>query len=301
MSKPVFLYATGTAFFTQILGINFLAIGGDSKFPVNGKQYFMNAVTNDPFWLALDNQVWDSRKIPYPASIWPMSTSIATGVAMTKAAINALPSGTPFCLGGYSQGAAVMSDVYDALRTGDMTSKASQFKGAVMFGNPRRQTDFLAPGLTWSGQAGVSGSTTGGSGCFPTRLTSCESGKWNEYVNYNEVITSIGTDTAGAGFRSLVGYVTGLSDPLSTIAGLSSTDWGGGLTMALGIGAWGHMQYPLNPPMTSLTTGTGTSTSYELALAYLATVASAVSTTSILPATHPSLNHPYTIVRPSTG
>lgn len=302
MARPVFLYATGTAFTTQVLGINLGPIGGaGTTIVTNGKKYFMDFITNDPFWLMLDNQVWDARKIAYPASIWPMNASIATGVALTKAAINALPSGTPFCLGGYSQGAAVMSDVYDALRSGDMTSKASQFKGGVVFGNPRRQQDFLAPGLTWSGAAGQAGSTTGGSGCFPTRLANCEYGKWNEYVNYNEVISAIGTDAAGAGLRSLVGWLTGLSDPVTSIAGALTTDWNAGKNLAGLIGSLGHMAYPTSPPMTGLTTVTGTKTSYELALDFLASVATSVNASPILPATHPSLNYPWTIVRPSAA
>ena len=300
MTKPVFLYATGTAFTTQVLGINLMAIGGAGTTIVsNSKKYFMDYITNDPFWLMLDNQDWDARKIAYPASIWPMNASIATGVALTKAAINALPSGTPFCLGGYSQGAAVMSDVYDALRTGDMTSKLSQFKGGVMFGNPRRQQNFLAPGLTWSGAAGQAGTTTGGSGIFPTRLASCEAGKWLEFVNYNEVITSIGTDAAGAGLRSLVGFLTGLSDPITAIQGALTTDWTAGLNLAGLVGSLGHMAYPTSAPMTSLTAVTGTKTSYELALDFLATVATAASAGPILPATDPALNRPWTIVRPS--
>jgi hypothetical protein len=299
MAKPVFLYATGTAFVTQVLGANILAIPASSTIVANGKKYFMDYVTNDPFWLMLDNQQWDARKIAYPAAIWPMGVSIDVGVAATKAAINALPSGTPFCLGGYSQGAAVMSNVYDAIRTGDMTSKQSQFKGGVMFGNPRRQQDFLAPGLTWSGAAGQAGSTTGGSGCFPTRLANCEVGKWLEYVNYNEIIASVGTDAAGAGLRSLVGYLTGLSDPVTAILGNLSTNWAAGLGLFGSIGDFGHVRYPISPPLTSATTVTGTKTSYELALDFLATVATSVSATPILPATHPSLDHPWTIVRPS--
>lgn len=301
MSKPVFLYATGTAFLTQVLGINLLPIPGGNTFSVSGKKYFMDYVTNDPFWLMLDNQIWDARKIPYPAAAWPMSVSIASGVNMVKAAINALPSGTPFCLGGYSQGAAVMSDVYDALRTGDMTSKLSQFKGAVLFGNPRRQQNFVAPGVSWSGAAGIAGSTTGGSGCFPTRLSGCEYGKWNEYVNYNEIIAAVGSDTAGEGLRGLIGFLTGLSDPVTSFLAVTNPAWLSGKDLIGLVGDFGHVRYPVSPPLTSLTTVTGTKTSYELALDYLATVATDVSAGPILPATHPSLNKPWTIVRPSTG
>ena len=305
MAKPVFFYATGTAFLTEILDIQIFAIGGGpgTVITTKGKKYFMDYVTNDPFWLMLDNQVWDARKIDYAAAIWPMGVSIDNGAAKVKAAINALPSGTPFCLGGYSQGAAVMSKVYDALRTGDMTSKANQFKGGVLFGNPMRQEDFTAPGVSWSGSADIPGSTTGGSGCFPTRLAGCEYGKWNEYVNYNEVISAVSSTGVGAGFRSLVGWVTGQSDPLAVLQGAlnNNESWLGGFQMAAGIGDWGHIRYPLFPPLTSFTTSVGSKTSYELALDFLAGVATEVNASPILPATDPSLNRPWTIVRPSAA
>jgi hypothetical protein len=170
-----------------------------------------------------------------------------------------------------------------------------------MFGNPMRQQDFTAPGVSWSGSADIVGSTTGGSGCFPTRLASCEYGKWNEYVNYNEIISAVSSTGTGAGFRSLVGYLTGMSDPLTVIQGALTTDWLGGLNMALAIGDFGHIRYPVLPPLTSLTASTGSSTSYELALSFLAGVATAVNASPILPATDPSLNRPWTIVRPSAA
>ena len=110
MSRPVFLYATGTAFFINVLGAPIGAIGGaEQSITYQDKVYRCSRITDDPFWTMLDPQVWDSRKINYPAALWPMGPSIDTGVSMTVAAINNLPSGTPFCLGGYSQGAAVMS------------------------------------------------------------------------------------------------------------------------------------------------------------------------------------------------
>lgn len=302
MAKPVFLYATGTAFLFQVLDMNILPFPtGATVINANGKKYFMDFITNDPFWLMLDNQVWDARKVQYPAAAWPMGVSIDNGVNLVKAAINSLPSGTPFCLGGYSQGAAVMSKVYDALRNGDMTSRASSFKGAVLFGNPMRQQDFTAPGVTWSGCADIPGSTTGGSGCFPTRLSNCEYGKWNEYVNYNEIIAAVSSTGTGAGFRSLVGWLTGMSDPITAIQGALTQDWLGGLNMARLIDNWGHVRYPISPPLTSFTASVGTKTSYELALDFLATVATDVNASPILPATHPSLDRPWTIVRPQAA
>jgi hypothetical protein len=295
MSKPVFLYATGTAFFINVFGMPIGAIGGsETVITYGGKDYRCSRITDDPFWTMLDPQVWDSRKINYPAAIWPMGPSIDTGVSMTIDAINNLPSGTPFCLGGYSQGAAVMSKVYNELKSGSLTSRWSSFKGGVVFGNPMRQQDFLAPGLTWSGRWDVSGSTTGGSGCFPTRLSSCDYGLWNEYVLSNDIINSTGTSTNGAGWRSAVGWLTAQSDPITSLIGLLTTDWLGGIAAATAVSPQQHALYATLPP-----TGLTGPTCYELALSYLASVATSVYTTTILPPTDPTVAKTWTTLRPA--
>ena len=300
MPKPVFFYATGTAFLTQVFGLNVAPIGditGELVASHNGNKFYWNGtITDDPFWRMLDPQVWDARKIDYPAATWPMGVSINIGVDMVVTQINNLPSGTPFCLGGYSQGAAVMSHVYDEIRTGSLTGRASSFKGGVMFGNPRRQQDFLAPELTWSGAWDVPGSTTGGSGCFPNRLSGCELGVWREYVNSDEIITSTGTSFTGAGWRTAVGFLTGQVDPIAAFISLipgSGTYIGTQAALAIGSGfPGGHVGYPQLPP-----TGLNGLSSYERALTFLQSVAETVSTVSILPITHPSMNRTWTTCR----
>lgn len=298
VTKPLFLYATGTAFFAEIMGTHFGAVSGASMTlnPTGGRKVWWGGeVTDDPFWRCLDERKWDARKVDYPAAILPMGPSIDTGVTMTCNHLLSTPSGTPFMLGGYSQGAAVMSKVYRELKTGSLTSRWSDFKGAVMFGNPMRQQDFLAPGLTWSGAWDVPGSTTGGSGCFPDRLSGCDYGLWREYVNHNEVITATGTSANGAGWRSAVGFLTGMVDPLTNLHNLTTTTWIEGTAAALAIGADGHMAYPTSPPITyaGQTFSPGTSTSYELALAFVNSVYDGLSITGILPTSDPSMQKPW--------
>ena len=299
MTRPVFFYATGTAFFTQIMGVNLGAIGdatGALVSSLNGNKYHFNGtIDDDPFWRVLDPQVWDARKINYPAATWPMNISIDTGVAMTVAQIQALPSGTPFCVGGQSQGAAVMSKVYREITspTGSLYSRRSSFKGGVVFGNPMRQENFLAPELTYSGAWDVSGSTTGGSGCFPDRLSNCEFGLWREYVNADEVIAATGTSFLGSGWRSAVGVFAGLSDPLTALlALLPGSGLYQGIGAALAVGAGGHIKYPFFPP-----TGLTGQTCYERAFTFLGTVATAVNASPILPITDPSMNKTWTTCR----
>jgi hypothetical protein len=299
MTKPVFLYAMGTSFWTTVFNLPlFPLVDPNSPGQVNswgGKSFYSGPVDDDPFWRVLDPQVWDSRKIKYPAATWPMNLSIDSGVAMTVAQIQALPSGTPFCLGGASQGAAVMSKVYRQITdpAGALYSRRASFKGGVMFGNPMRQENFLAPDLTYSGSWDMPGSNTGGSGCFPDRLSNCELGLWREYVNADEIITATGTSFQGNGWRGAVGFLAGLSDPLTALlAILPGSGFLVGIASALGIGAGGHIRYPLFPP-----TGLTGLSSYERAFSFLGTVATEVNASPILPITHPSMNYPWTTCR----
>lgn len=304
MAKPLFLYATGTAFFTSVMGMSLAPIGGAPSVlsPAGYRKVFWNGqVTNDPFWRLLDERKWDARKIDYPASAWPMGTSIDTGVSLAVAHINSVPAGTPFMLGGYSQGAAVMSKVYRLIQSGSLMSRASDFKGAVVFGNPMRQLNFLAPGLTWSGAWDVPGSTTGGSGCFPDRLSGCEYGKWREYVNVNEIICSTGTSTNGAGWRAAVGWLTGMLDPATALEGLTTTSWLDGISAALAVGEYGHVRYPTAPPMSTVgqTFPADTKTTYELALEFIGSVYAGLSVTPILPKTDPLMDRAWTTYLPT--
>jgi len=302
VTKPLFLYATGTAFATEILGVSLGAIGGvSSTLTIGGRKFWNQYIFQDPFPWALDEQIWDARKVDYPAAAFPMNASINTGVSMTIAHINTVPLGTPFALGGYSQGAAVMSLVYREIVSGSLTSRAGDFMGGVMFGNPMRQQDFTAPGVTWSGAWDVPGSTTGGSGCFPDRLSGCEYGVWREYVNVDEIIAATGTSTLGAGWRAAVGWLTGMLDPWTTLTGLMTTDWINGANAALAVGDFGHVRYPIAPPLstTGQTYTDAELTSYELALDFLDTVVHEQATVPVvLPTDHPSLNKQWTTFRP---
>ena len=305
MPKPAFFYATGTAFFTEIMGLKISPIGGGSTLTASwqGRSYFWDGyITNDPFWMLLDPQRWDSRKIEYPAATFPMGLSIDIGVDMVVEQINALPSGTPFALGGYSQGAAVMSKVYREITGGSLTGRASSFKGGVMFGNPMLQKDFTAPGVTWSGSWDDQGSTTGGSGCFPDRLSNCEYGKWREYVNVQEIITACGDSPLGQGFRSAAGIFLGKPGGLgsgNSLLNILNPFMYAGIIAGFNVGAYGHVGYPIFPPLSVVgeTFPPGTPTSFEMALTFLEELAVEVNASPILPITDPSMDKPWTTCR----
>lgn len=163
MPKPTFFYATGTSYLLSIIP-QALGLGGAiGDFPgitipgYNGRNgYLKGPIANDPMPSMLDPYKWNAVKINYPAATFPMLPSIGAGVGFTVRAINALPKGTPFALGGTSQGAGVMSLVLkNHLQTNngtpftgflpDIRSRYADLKAGVMFGNPARQT-----GKTWA-------------------------------------------------------------------------------------------------------------------------------------------------------
>ena len=235
MSKATFFYCTGTAYAVTMFdnalhaasvstGKSFWGdpsvnpdrqpVGSQYVVGLNGKTYpWDGEVFNDPFPFMLNPDVWNPVRVSYNDSsftflsggtlIGGMGASINDGVSKVIAQINALPPGTPFAIGGYSQGAAVMSEIYNQIRTGSLTSRASSFLGGVMFGNPRRQLNHRGEiGGTWSGAWDVAGSTTGGHGSFPAtgpwaRLSGCDPTKWIEFANPNDIISSTGDSPTG--------------------------------------------------------------------------------------------------------
>lgn len=234
MTKLAFFYCTGTSYtiamFNNALSAASVATGrwfwGDTVINpgadpqvkyvegLGGKLYPWNGeVFEDPFPYMLNPDVWAPQRVPYSAAsvtfmsggqlVGGMGASINDGVTRVIERINALPPGQPFALGGYSQGAAVMSSVYNELRSGSLTSRFPNFIGGVMFGNPRRQVNHRGEiGGTWSGAWDIPGSNTGGHGSFPAtgshaRLSGCDGTKWIEFAAPDDIITSTGDSTLG--------------------------------------------------------------------------------------------------------
>jgi len=237
-AKPVFLYCTGTSFLFSSFGDVLPMFSGRSVsttrnfwgdptinpnkeaelkyvFGLNGQTFpWDGEVFNDPFPFMLDQRVWESRRVSYAASTFTfltatpptifggMGPSIDDGIAKVIAQINRLTPGTPFALGGYSQGAAVMSGVYNQIKstTGSLYSRRNDFLGGVMFGNPRRQINYRGPiGGTWSGSWNEPDSNINGGGSFPggtnkyARLEGCDDTKWVEFTMPGDIFSSTST------------------------------------------------------------------------------------------------------------
>lgn len=317
-----FFYATGTSYvvnlFERALSIA-IQSGPDPKI-VEGLNGFTalwdGLIPNDPFPSLLNQQAWTTVKIGYPASAFPMLNSplglpgsINVGRDKMLAAINALPSGTPYCLGGYSQGAAVCTFTLQALRAAN-SPKLADLKGAVMFGNPCRETDKTWPafgglaGGQFSGRFDVPNSTTGGHGCFPSayRLTSTPE-TWFEFVGSRthniDIINSVGDQTNGTNVQAAANDLLTLG-----LGALPAVIFNSAKTTALqawsAFGDGGHVGYPFEPPPGY---GENDPTSFQIALRYLESIAAQYSTAPILlpsqPTTTASAGWSTTLVPPA--
>lgn len=219
MTLPVFYYAQGTSYGLnfQVAGNNLFTLlpNGDMNTWVkglNGQFHFWDTFPNDPFPLLLDTKLWQVKRVPYPASGIFIGPSIEVGVDWIIADILSLPAGTPFALGGYSQGAAVMSRIYNECRSGRLIQFRNNLKTVVAFGNPMRQVGHTFPGSSgYSGACDIPDSRSGGHGTFPSldslsvvdpfirrfaRLQNTEDLFW-DFTMPNEVISGVGGSNDG--------------------------------------------------------------------------------------------------------
>lgn len=327
MSKVAFFYTVGTSYMTAQMAkaadlVSTVPGSGDAALVAG-----LNGVTAlwgggppaDPFPSLLDANVFDAKKIFYPAAGLGMGASIDAGIQNVINEINNLPAGQKFCLGGYSQGAAVMSGVYNELRSGSLTSRNADMIGATMFGSPRRQVNYRgdpAVGGTWSGGYNIPGSTTGGHGSFPSsgpyaRLSGCEESRWIEFAAPDDIITSVAT-TGGTLLERNLGsdWVAGNNVFLGSA---SLLEWAGSLlaggaiaasslitiaiasvaqtmTDAAGVAfSWlpgnGHTTYPWVPPVGN---PQGSLTAFQCALKFLTAKANEYAVAPILLPTQPT-------------
>lgn len=231
MTKVAFFYANGTAYpprdpvglfkmITPLFGPapkppGLLVIPGLDGHNIG---WMDGSPQNDPFPAMLDPDIFTAVKVEYPAWSFPMNLSIGKLVDSTKALIGDLPKGQKFGIGGWSQGAAAMSTVYNEIRSGSLQSRASDFIGGVAFGNPRRQLNYRGEvGGTYSGAWNVPGSTTGGGGSFPAtgpyaRLTNCEPSQWIEFCDVDDIFAACnGSNKDGSDWMAFCDYSVGLS------------------------------------------------------------------------------------------
>lgn len=324
MSKVAFFYCNGTAGIGPFGLLDWIAGLVASINPAPRKLYTVAGMdgrtatwvdatpANDPFPNLLDPNIFDAKKIGYPAAGLAMGLSVDIGIGMVASAINGLAPGQKFMLGGYSQGACVMSSVMRMLKPGGaLASKAPQFLGATMFGNPRRAVDYRGEvGGTYSGawDTAAHPNTTGGHGAWPTtgnysRLTpaECDPTKWIEFTEVSDVFSGVGDGVVGQRWTSLndtfvdiarsqlvPALIAGLPlwalDTLGQVGNAAPVmQFTDGAGQQFSCGGGGHVAYPWRPPPGNPDNGL---TSYQIAIKWLTAKAVASATAPIvLPST----------------
>jgi hypothetical protein len=198
--------------------------GTGFNFP--GFQFPSPATSN---WLAnaLNPDRFTWQQVGYPGWVYPMETSINTGVSMMADLITSTT--TDFVLVGISQGADVISNVYDELRTGALTAYRSRLRAGVTFGNPRRQAGHTFPGCADPGGAGINSD----------QLTKTEP-LWWDFANPADPAACAGNATTGgpavgAVLNNIWDYLNQTADP--TPSGLTSFIENLGVDLQAGLAA----------------------------------------------------------------
>lgn len=157
----------------------------------------------------------------------------------------------PFALAGFSYGAWVLSKVYDEIRSGSLTSRAGDFLGATVGGNPARKVGTSFPG----------GPVIAGHGIANYNLSGTIGSNWWEFAVSGDAITSSVDDTAGTLAQSIFDWIYGTYSGTQAAmvaaaqAAFNTADpnFVANVTNASGIGTnWGmaHMSYAFTKPIT---------------------------------------------------
>jgi hypothetical protein len=245
MTLPIFYYASGTAYLWNTPPIVF---GPPTPAPVNvkgldGKVFLWEGgIPNDPFPRLLEPTLWNYERVQYPAQAALGGLSIEAGVDYVISRVTQTPVGTPFAVGGYSQGGAVSSRIYNECRQGRLADRRADLRAVVTFGNPMRQQGHTFSGSSgYSGACDVLGDTRNGHGAFPVwasddyfglltspfiqrfaRLQNTEDLMW-DFTMPNEVASGMGSSTFESLFlQNLAGDGLRLS-PLNLIVGLAAS------------------------------------------------------------------------------
>lgn len=223
MSLPIFYYANGTNFLFNSGGITIPMPDQGDPVGVNIKGlggqiiYWDGWIPNDPFPLLLSPELWQYKRVPYPAQALFGGPSIEQGVDWVINDIKSRDPGTLFALGGYSQGAAVMSRVYNECRQGRLSDRRVDLRAMVTFGNPMRETNHTYPGSSgYSGAADLAGSTRNGHGIFPAL----------EDIPFNNVFGAERYVARFARLRNTEDLVWDFTYPAEAVSGIGDTDVG---------------------------------------------------------------------------
>lgn len=258
MTLPVLYYACGTNYIWNTPPI---VIGGSVQPSIHIKGLdgkiilWEGGIPGDPFPLLLEPTLWNYERVQYPAQGLLAGLSIEAGVDFIISRVTQTPVGTPFAVGGYSQGAGVASRIYNECRQGRLVDRRADLRAVVTFGNVMREKGHTFPGSSgYSGACDVPGDTRNGHGFFPTwesndffglltspfiqrfaRLRNTEDLVW-DFTMPNEVVSGMGSSTPESMFfQNLIGDGLRLS-PLGLIASAAAAALNGVIAK---IAQWG--------------------------------------------------------------
>jgi hypothetical protein len=229
--------------------------------PVGGVQFPPIYPGPDPSYFAtnLDPDEFTYVGIPYPGQNLPVNNAVSSAQNALVSAITSTPG--KFILVGTAQGAMVVSNVYDMLRTGSLSNRSGDLLAGIVFSNPRRQIHHEFPNCP----------DPGGEGVYSPNLANSDPFWW-EFARPGDPLACNTSDAAGTLrtglFNILFNDFTGAPSGLTTLL----SNLGSGIMSVLS---------GINNFYSTITTGTNASygnwqpitgdtrTAYQLALAYI--------------------------------
>ncbi len=172
---------------------------GFLQLALQGSTFATSFITNTAMYTGLNSQLVKYVPVPYAAAFFPMSGSISEGTNNGINLINENPGN--FVIWGWSQGGIVASNLYDQIRSGVLSSRNSNFLGAAVFGNPRRQAGHTFPLC----------SDPGGEGVFADDLLTSSETRWFDFANPGDgAATNDDTTVSGQAATAMVEFLLGL-------------------------------------------------------------------------------------------
>jgi hypothetical protein len=205
--------------------------------PRGGKYNFPQQVV-----ALLDPAKFSWSPIRYPAAI-PFKGSVAKGKAATVDRILQTPG--RFALLGFSQGAMVISQVYEEILDGALTGRDADFLAGVTFGNPCRRANHTFPGYSLNSR-GIADEAR--------RLVSTDS-RWWDMAARRDIVADVCDDLSGdwmtAIFMALWGSPRTIASVLKNAITTSPTDLREAVRQLFGYFGDGtpHTRYAIDQPL----------------------------------------------------
>lgn len=93
----------------------------------------------------------EHQPVGYASNAFPLGIGVEAGVKELKRLIRDVYPGRRFILAGYSLGAIITGDVFNALRSGDLRNRFNDLVGVVTWGDPLRPSDGVTEGIAGPG------------------------------------------------------------------------------------------------------------------------------------------------------